>query len=97
MKKTKRYAQELPAPEMPMPPFPTVDNEIMKLIWANAMHAFESGETDVAGAIQHAVVHAWMEGHLEGETCKNQCAEKAAQALSAQLERAHRIAKTGRP
>jgi hypothetical protein len=33
----------------------------------NAMVEYESGQVDVKGAIVHAAVHAWFEGHLEGE------------------------------
>jgi hypothetical protein len=27
----------------------------------------EAGEVDVRGAVVHAAVHAWFEGHVEGE------------------------------
>ena len=29
--------------------------------------AHEAGEVDVAGAVTHAAVHAWYEGHIQGE------------------------------
>ncbi|WP_207908549.1 hypothetical protein [Pseudonocardia endophytica] len=52
---------------MPSPPFPDPDSEILRLIITNAVNAMESGETDARGAILHAAVHGWYEGHIQGE------------------------------
>lgn len=52
---------------MPSPPFPSPDDAVLRLIVGNAVAAVESGETDVRGAILHAAVHAWYEGHIQGE------------------------------
>jgi len=52
---------------MPHPPFPNPDSEILKLIVNNAIAAMLSREVDAEGAILHAAMHAWYEGHIEGE------------------------------
>lgn len=52
---------------MPSPPFPSPDDAVLRVIVGNAITAVESGETDVRGAILHAAVHAWYEGHIQGE------------------------------
>jgi hypothetical protein len=52
---------------MPHPPYPDPDSQILKLIVNNAIGAIRSGEVDAEGAILHAAVHAWYEGHIEGE------------------------------
>jgi len=52
---------------MPHPPFPNPDSEILKLLVNNAIAAMLSREVDAEGAILHAAVHAWYEGHIEGE------------------------------
>jgi len=52
---------------MPHPPFPNPDSQILALIISNAVGAMRSGEVDAKGAIVHAAVHAWYEGHIEGE------------------------------
>ena len=52
---------------MPSPPFPAHDDAVLRVIVGNALAAVESGETDVRGAILHAAVHAWYEGHVQGE------------------------------
>ena len=51
----------------PSPPFPDPDNEILRLIIDYALSAHEAGEVDVAGAVTHVAVHAWYEGHIQGE------------------------------
>jgi hypothetical protein len=38
-----------------------------------ALEGLDAGETDVRGAVRYAAVHAWLEGHLEGETCTGKC------------------------
>ena len=54
---------------LPIPPFPDPLSPMLALIAQEALDAFEAGELDIAGAITHAAVNAWMEGHLEGEEC----------------------------
>ena len=55
------------ADPFPVPPFPHPESDILRVVVENAMTEYESGEVDVKGAIVHAAVHAWFEGHLEGE------------------------------
>jgi hypothetical protein len=55
------------ADPFPSPPFPDPDNEILRLIITHAVGAYQAGEVDVAGAITHAAVHSWYEGHIQGE------------------------------
>jgi hypothetical protein len=55
------------ADPFPSPPFPDQDNEILRLIITHAVGAYQAGEVDVAGAITHAAVHGWYEGHIQGE------------------------------
>ena len=52
---------------MPHPPFPNPDSQVLKLIVNHAVAAMQLGEVDAEGAILHAAVHAWYEGHIEGE------------------------------
>jgi hypothetical protein len=59
---------------VPHPPFPNPDSQILKLIVNNAIGAMQSGEVDAEGAILHAAVHAWYEGHIEGEDVCPGCA-----------------------
>jgi hypothetical protein len=47
--------------------FPTLTRKILKLIVNHAVAAMQLGEVDAEGAILHAAVHAWYEGHIEGE------------------------------
>ncbi len=56
-----------PVNPFPTPPFPHPESDILRVVVENAMADYESGEVDVKGAIVHAAVHAWFEGHLEGE------------------------------
>ena len=55
------------ADPMPSPPFPATDSPVLWMIVQNAMSSYETGETDVRGAIIHAAVHGWYEGHAQGE------------------------------
>jgi hypothetical protein len=59
--------REIEMSAVPHPPFPNPDSQILKLIVNNAIGAMQSGEVDAEGAILHAAVHAWYEGHIEGE------------------------------
>jgi hypothetical protein len=52
---------------IPHPPFPHPDSPILKLIVDHAIAAMQAGEVDAEGAILHAAVHGWYEGHIEGE------------------------------
>jgi hypothetical protein len=40
---------------------------VLGVIVANALSKVESGELSARQAIVHAAVHAWYEGHIEGE------------------------------
>ena len=51
----------------PSPPFPHVDSDILRVIVQNTMDEYNQGEISVETAVLHAAVHAWYEGHLEGE------------------------------
>lgn len=52
---------------MPSPPFPDPDSLLLKIVVDGAIEAYRSGEVSAEGAILHAAVHGWYEGHLEGE------------------------------
>jgi hypothetical protein len=52
---------------MPSPPYPSPDSDALRVILAETMKSYEDGEVDVRGAILHAAVHGWYEGHIEGE------------------------------
>jgi hypothetical protein len=52
---------------MPSPPFPSRDSDALRLIVENTMRDYQEGEVDVRGAILHAAVLGWYEGHIEGE------------------------------
>jgi hypothetical protein len=52
---------------MPSPPFPSPDSDALRVIVVDTMKSYEDGEVDVRGAILHAAVHGWYEGHIEGE------------------------------
>jgi hypothetical protein len=58
---------------LPVPPYPAPDNRKLSIIIGQAMERVDAGETDVRGAIRHAAVQAWLEGHLEGEACDRAC------------------------
>lgn len=56
--------------KMPHPPFPKPDSAILNVIIADAVKAFNNNEVDIHGAVLHAAVYGWYEGHIEGEdTC----------------------------
>jgi hypothetical protein len=59
-----------------VPPFPAHDDGALDLIVDMAIDGLHSGDTDVRGAVRYAAVHAWLEGHLEGETCTGNCASR---------------------
>jgi hypothetical protein len=63
------------AEEMPAPPYPARDKELLRFIVDSALAALEAGEVDLKGAVVHAAVHGWLEGHLEGERCGAACIE----------------------
>lgn len=55
---------------------PTVscpDSQILKVIVNNTVGALQSSEVDAEGAILHAAVHAWYEGHVKGEDVCGTC------------------------
>lgn len=52
---------------MAHPPFPHPDSKLLKVIIDNSINAMRLGEVDAEGAIVHAAVHGWYEGHIEGE------------------------------
>lgn len=52
---------------MPSPPFPSPDSDALRVILEDTMKSYDDGEVDVRGAILHAAVHGWYEGHIEGE------------------------------
>lgn len=54
--------------EMPAPPYPNPQDGILKLIVTRAYEELERGE-EPKDVLLNAVVHAWMEGHLEGHDC----------------------------
>jgi hypothetical protein len=55
------------AERFPSPPFPAPDSPVLRMIIEGAFTAYESGEADVRVAVTHAAVHAWYEGHVQGE------------------------------
>jgi hypothetical protein len=56
--------------EKPSSPFPDSMSPLLALIVRGALETYESGETDVEGAILNAAVNGWYEGHIEGEECE---------------------------
>jgi hypothetical protein len=60
-----------PMPEIdtpfPSPPFPDPDNALLRIIIERAVTEYESGQVEVSGAVLYAAVHAWYEGHIQGE------------------------------
>jgi hypothetical protein len=52
---------------IPSPPFPHPESDVLRIIVENAIADYEAGEIDVRGAVLHAAVHGWYEGHIEGE------------------------------
>jgi hypothetical protein len=53
--------------EMPHPPFPDPDSAVLGPVVRNAIDALRSGEVTAEQAVLPAAVHAWYEGHIEGE------------------------------
>jgi hypothetical protein len=51
--------------EMPSPPFPSPDNDMLTYLMRRAMAQLGAGAS-VRQVIVHLAVHAWMEGHVEG-------------------------------
>lgn len=66
MRRREPDAEQIADP-FPSPPFPDPDNEILQFIISCALTAHEEGQVDIAGAVTHAAVHAWYEGHIQGE------------------------------
>jgi hypothetical protein len=56
-----------PIDVLPSPPFPDPENAVLRVIIEHAVAAYQAGQVDVAGAVTHAAVHAWYEGHIQGE------------------------------
>ncbi len=57
----------MPDPPFPNPPFPHHNSPMLNVVVENSLNALRSGEADAEAAIIHAAVHAWYEGHVEGE------------------------------
>ena len=53
----------------PSPSFPDPMSPLLALIVRGALESYQSGEVDIEGAIFHAAVNGWYEGHNEGEAC----------------------------
>jgi hypothetical protein len=51
-------------------PFPGPLSSLLALIVRGALESYQSGEVDIEGAILHAAVHGWYEGHIKGEECE---------------------------
>jgi hypothetical protein len=50
---------------------------VLGVIVANALSKVESGELSARQAIVHAAVHAWYEGHIEGEDACDGCSRSS--------------------
>jgi hypothetical protein len=61
------------AEPFPTPPFPDRGDKLLHVVVETAARALEAGKVDVHGALMHAAVHGWMEGHLQGEECDANC------------------------
>jgi hypothetical protein len=55
--------------EKPSSAYPDPMSPLLALIVRGALEGYQSGEVDVEGAILHAAVNGWYEGHIEGEEC----------------------------
>jgi hypothetical protein len=55
--------------EKPSSAHPDPLSPLLALIIQGALESYQTGESDVEGAILHAAVNAWYEGHIEGEEC----------------------------
>lgn len=54
---------------MPFPPFPNPNDGMLKVLIQEGMKAFKESDGDIRLTVLHVIVHAWMEGHIEGHTC----------------------------
>jgi hypothetical protein len=54
--------------ERPSPPFPDPMGPLLALIVRGALESDQSGEIDIEGAILHAAVIGWYEGHVESRS-----------------------------
>jgi hypothetical protein len=61
------------AEPFPTPPFPDRDDKLLGVIVETAARAVDTGKLDVHGALMYAAVHAWAEGHFQGEECPDEC------------------------
>ena len=57
---------------------------LLALIVRGALEGYQSGEVDVEGAILHAAVNGWYEGHIEGEE-RGGCPKNADNEVREQL------------
>jgi hypothetical protein len=55
--------------ESPSSAYPDPLSPLLALIVRGALESYQSGEVDIEGAILHAAVNGWYEGHIEGEEC----------------------------
>ncbi len=63
--------------DMPSPPYPHPDSLMLAIVVENSWKSVPDSlrTPEVKLAILHAAVHAWMEGHIDGETlCRGNCA-----------------------
>jgi hypothetical protein len=74
-----------PPDPFPHPPFPHPDSKLLDVIVTNSLDAFRAGEVDAEGAIMHAAVHGWYEGHVEGEDFCPGCTVRGDQELRRKL------------
>src|SRR5713101_6922934 len=64
---TRAAPASQPDHPLPTPPFPAPDNAILRRIIDAARASHTAGTLDLAGAITRAAIHAWFEGHIQGE------------------------------
>jgi hypothetical protein len=57
--------------EKPSSAYPDPLSPLLALIVRGALESYQSGEVDIEGAILHAAVNGWYEGHIEGEEGQN--------------------------
>ena len=67
MAKAPKHPMPEPEDPFPCPPFPDLNNEILRIIMERVMAAYDARQVDVSGAVVDAAVHAWYEGHIQGE------------------------------
>jgi hypothetical protein len=68
---------EASSADMPSPPYPHPDSLMLAIVVENSWKSIPDSlrTPEVKLAILHAAVHAWMEGHIDGETlCRGDCA-----------------------